>query len=137
VGINEPAALGFDWDFVTLLEISVLSITSSSSSEMSFNFFLAVEALEGVDLEEDFVVFDLEGALELGGSFCAVGFFMGLVLCSMLEGPVSCGQKQKSRRKFLKPHRSNLPAVGSSSPCVDFRPGFLGLLRRVALECSS
>ena len=81
----------------------MLSITSSSSSEMSFKFFLAVEALEGVDLEEDFVVFDLAEALELGGSFCVVGFFMGLVLCSMLEGAVSCGQKQKSRKKFLKP----------------------------------
>jgi hypothetical protein len=30
----------------------------------------------------------------------------------------------------------NLPAVGSSS-CVAFRPGFLGLLRGVALERSS
>lgn len=69
---------------------------------MLFKFFLAVEALEGVDLE-DFIVFDLAGALELGGSFCAVGFFMGLVSCSMLEGPVSCGQRQKPRRKFLKP----------------------------------
>jgi hypothetical protein len=62
---------------------------------MSFIFFLAVEALEDVALEDDFVVFDLVEALELGGSFCTVGFFMGLVLCSMVEGPVICGQKTK------------------------------------------
>ena len=50
----------------------------------------------------------------------------------MVEGPASCGQKGGGGN----PEKNSLPAKDSSS-CVDFRPGFLGLLRKVELELSS
>jgi len=128
--INRPDVLEFVLDFLASFGATASSTTSSSSSGMSLSFFLAVEALAEVDLDDDFVVFDLAEALELGGSFCAVDCLMALVLCSTVEGPASCGQKGGN------PERNSLPAKGSSS-CVDFRPGFLGLLRRAELELSS
>lgn len=63
---------------------------------MSFSFFLEVEE---ADLEDGFVVFDLTEALELGRSFCAVGFVIALVLCSIVEGAIFCDEKTKIQIK--------------------------------------